>query len=93
MTKSNAHCTCVCVSVRESGVACGRVCVCAAFCNIAYCATHLNSIKLQRQLHKTRAAKQAPHAYNNVKQDDDDDTKDADSDSSDADCDDEVARL
>lgn len=69
------------------------MCVCAAFCNIAYCATHLNSIKLQRQLHKTRAAKQAPHAYNNDKQDDDDDTKDADSDSSDADCDDEVARL
>jgi len=25
-----------------------------SFCNIAYCASHLNSIKLQRQLHSTR---------------------------------------
>lgn len=79
---------CECERVRLLVGVC--VCVCAAFCNIAYCATHLNSIKLQRQLHKRRAAKQALHAYNSVKQDDDDDTKDADSD---ADCDDEVARL
>lgn len=27
-----------------------------SFCNIAYCASHLNSIKLQRQLHSTRQA-------------------------------------
>lgn len=66
---------CVCECEREWGCLWACVCVCAAFCNIEYCATHLNSIKLQRQLHKTRAAKQAPRAYNNVKQDDDDDTQ------------------
>lgn len=65
---------------------CVCVCVRAAFCNIAYSATHLNSIKLQRQLHKTEAAKQAPHASNNVGQNEDDYTKDAA-------CDDEVARF